>query len=78
MRFLYSLCDLPALRKTAASHEQVQQEPRDSLPTRWEHMERGNEKSEEWWIEIVSASGIRDSVRVAAIVEGSARLGEDG
>jgi hypothetical protein len=41
-------------------------------------MERGNEKSEEWWIEIVSASGIRDSVRVAAIVEGSARLGEDG
>jgi len=41
-------------------------------------MERGNEESEKWRIEIVPASGVRDSVGVPAIEECSARLGVDG
>jgi hypothetical protein len=41
-------------------------------------MERGNEESEQWRIEIVPAPGARDSVGVAAIEERSARLGVDG
>jgi len=41
-------------------------------------MERGNEESEKWRIEIVPASGVCDSVGVAAIEERSARLGVNG
>jgi hypothetical protein len=41
-------------------------------------MERGNEESEKWRIEIVPASGVRHSVGLAAIEKGSARLGVDG
>jgi hypothetical protein len=41
-------------------------------------MERGNEESEKWRIEIAPASGVCDSVGVAAIEERSARLGVDG
>jgi hypothetical protein len=41
-------------------------------------MERGNEESEQWRIEIVQACGVRDSVRVAAIKECRASLGVGG
>jgi hypothetical protein len=41
-------------------------------------MERGNEESEQWRIEIVQTCGVRDSVRVAAIEERRASLGVDG
>jgi hypothetical protein len=40
-------------------------------------MERGNEESEKWRIEIVQTCGVCDSVGVAAIEERSARLGVD-
>jgi len=43
-----------------------------------ERMERGNEESKKWRIEIVPASGVRDSVEAAAIEECSARLSVDG
>ena len=77
-RFLYPLHDLPEFGKTAGSHEQAQQEPRDPLPACGERMERGNGEGEKWRIEIVPASGVCDSVGVAAIEERSARLGVDG